>query len=99
MKFDFTKLNCNLIADPGACECRGMDEIYVWESESCSAGRVGPPVSGVPFSGVQNPVSSPASVVTNVAADLSSENPIRPARIHEDHRQQEQRADQQEALA
>src|SRR5712671_3217834 len=140
MKFDFTKLNCNLIADPrrpasdaartrfmygnqsvarqagsdlrwwaGGCNglsghgigARAEAHLYVSESSpprSASRSAANDSRAGGPFARVQNQVSSSASVVADVAADLSSEDPIRPARIHEDHRQQEQRADQQEAL-
>lgn len=42
--------------------------------------------------------SAGASVVADVAAHLAAEHPIGPSRVHEDDRQQEQRADEKEGL-
>ena len=37
-------------------------------------------------------------MIADVAAHLAAEHPIGPGRVHQDDRQQEQRADQQEGL-
>ena len=39
-----------------------------------------------------------ASVIADIGAHLAAKHPVRPARVDQDHRQQEQRADQQERL-
>src|SRR5262245_44430991 len=43
-------------------------------------------------------VATIISVVAEIATDLSSKYPIRPARVHENDRQHEERPDQQEGL-